>query len=85
MYHLLKPVPVHKVFKYSVLAVEHPEREVTHELSFERSEVLNPYDTLDLEVGDHIQTFQITTVVKVDHIKSPNDHFDYRLFAVGTY
>ena len=74
---------MNKLFKYSVIAVERPEEAVTHEIVFEKDYILKQEDQLNIIIGDIPMKFKVTSVRKIDHIKSPNDQYDYRLFAIN--
>lgn len=74
-----------KIFKYSVLALQHPEDERSFEFSFEEDHVIRENDSRCFDIGHSSVPFTIVSVRKVDHILSPNDPFDYRLFAMGSH
>jgi hypothetical protein len=75
---------VNRTFKYSVIVVEQPGQEIiAHEIALEQDTILQPEDQLKLQISEDVHIFRIATVTKVDHIKAPNDQFDFRVIAVG--
>lgn len=74
---------VDKIFKYSVIAIRNAEEEETHEIVYEHRAVVKLHDRLSFRIGLSEVLFEVEAVTKVDHIDTPNDQFDYRLFAVA--
>ena len=75
---------VEKLFKYFIIAVDKPEDEKarTYEITLEEPLLYKVEDVLDLKIADLNIPFKITSIQKVNHINTPNDPSDYRLFAV---
>lgn len=73
-----------KLFKYSLLAVENPETEIsTHEINFENESIIELNDEMTFRLHAEDVTFKVTTITKINHINTPNDLVDFRLFAVA--
>jgi hypothetical protein len=74
-----------KVYKYCLIAVQHPELDdvTTHEVVFENQNTFGIEDLLNVNIDGIQVPFKITGIRKVNHIHTPNDVYDYRLFAVN--
>jgi hypothetical protein len=70
-----------KTYKYSLVALRNSSEE-TYETLFEHHTVLKEQDNVMIDIGETPTTVQVAAVKRIDHIKTPNITFDYRLICI---
>jgi hypothetical protein len=70
------------MLKYSVIAVQNTDDELIYEIAFEESAIIQKNEERFFVIKNEKRLFRIASVTKVDHVVTPNDLYDYRLFAL---